>query len=87
MTSSLRLLLQYEEAELFRLIELLSPPDEDKLRQRIDDVSAHQTSLPEPPANLVMRKFAEVGENISLSWNDRSTVWHPGIEHVMNEPR
>ncbi len=87
MAASLRSLLRYEEDELFELVELLSPADGDSLRERIDNISAHQTSLPDPPGNSMARKLAEFGENVSLAWNDHATSWHPGIDSIMNEPR
>jgi hypothetical protein len=85
MTESLRALLDFEDDELFKLVDLLDPVDSAKLRDRLDEVSAHETSLPDPPDHPVMRKMAEIGENVSLSWNDRSTAWHPGIGGVLKE--
>ena len=87
MTCALRLLLDFENDELFQLVDQLDPSDAVTLRQRVHDVSAHQTSIPDPPDNAQLRKLAEVGENIALTWNDRPTAWHPGLHEVLNEPR
>jgi hypothetical protein len=84
MTASLRSLLAYEDDELFKLVEQLKPEDVAALRSRIDEVSAHQTTLPDPPDNAVMRKLAEVAESITTSVHDRSTRWNPGIDGVLN---
>lgn len=84
MTASLRSLLAYEDDELFKLVEQLKPEDVAALRARIDVVSAHQTTLPDPPNNAVMRKLAEVAESITTSVHDRSTAWNPGIDGVLN---
>lgn len=84
LSASLRSLLEYEDAEVFKLVDLLEPSQAAALRSRMDEASAHQTSLPEPPSNRVLRKLAEVGEQITLAIHDRSTTWHPGIDGVLD---
>jgi hypothetical protein len=84
MTRSLRELLQFEVDDLFPLVEQLDPTDVDRLRKGIEAACAHQTSLPDPPHNALVRKLAEMKETVSLSLNDQSTPWHPGIEAVLD---
>jgi hypothetical protein len=86
MTASLRSLLDYEDAELFKLVDLLHPHDKEKLSQRIVEATGHQTSLPDPPDNGLIRKLAEARESIGLALNDHSTTWHPGVEAVLDGP-
>lgn len=87
MTGSLRALLQFEVDDLFPLVEQLDPTDADRLRQAIEDACAHQTSLPDPPDNAIIRKLAEIKETVTLSLNDQSTPWHPGIDAVLDSPQ
>ena len=82
MAVSLRSLLEFEDAELFTLIDHLTADELPVLRERIAKASLHQTSLPDPPVNGLIRKLAEVKESIGLALNDHSTEWHPGIERV-----
>jgi hypothetical protein len=86
MANSLRALLAYEDAELFKLIDQLDADDVAKLRTRIDEAAAHQTSLPELPDNRVVRKFAEYKESLGLALNDHSTEWHPGLDSLDESP-
>ncbi len=83
MALSLRDLMQFEDSELFGLVGLLSPTDLDRLRGTIEDACSHQTSLPQPPDNALIRKLAEIKETVSLLFNDQSTPWHPGIDAVI----
>ena len=83
MVSTLRELLRFEDAELFPLVEGLDPADTNALRQSVESASAHQTSLPDPPHNAVIRKLAEIKESVDLSLNDHSTSWHPGVDAVL----
>jgi hypothetical protein len=85
MTTSLRRLLDFEDAELGKLIDQLPPAAVDELRDRIESASAHQTSLPRPPDNGLVRKLAEVKESVGLTLNDHSTTWHPGVEGLLEE--
>ncbi len=84
MTLSLRSLLAYEDDELFKLVDQLTPEDVVALRSRIEEASAHQTTLPDPPSNAAFRKVAETVESITTSIHDRSTQWNPGIDGVLN---
>jgi hypothetical protein len=84
MTASLRALLTYEDDELFKLVAQLTAGDAAALRSRIEEVSAHQTTLPDPPNNAVLRKLAEVVESMNTSVHDRSTRWTPGIDGLLN---
>ena len=84
MAASLRSLLDYEDAEIFKLIDELNPKETRLLRQRIEEASAHQTSLPDPPDNPLIRKLAEISERIRLTVNDQSTAWHPGLEAMLD---
>lgn len=84
MTGSVRELLQFEEDDLFPLVDRLSSTDQDRLRQGVEAACAHQTSLPDPPQNTLIRKLAEIKETVTLSLNDQSTPWHPGIDAVLD---
>jgi hypothetical protein len=84
MTATLRTLLAHEDAELFKLLDRLNPEEAAALRARIEEVSAHQTTLPDPPDNAVIRKIAELAESVTTSVHDRSTRWNPGIDEVLN---
>ena len=85
MALSVRELVQCEDSDLFRLVGLLSPDELDRLRRAIEGACAHQTSLPEPPANTLIRKVAEIKEMVSLFFNDQSTPWHPGIDALIGK--
>jgi hypothetical protein len=84
MTASLRCLLDFEDIELAKLIDQLPPDAVGELRSRIESVSTHQTSLPDPPDNGLIRKLAEVKESIGLSLHDHSTTWHPGVDGLLD---
>jgi hypothetical protein len=86
MTAALRSLLDYESSELFELVERLSSEDRVKLREGVEEAAAHQTSLPDPPENSLIRKLAEARETVGLALNDHSTTWHPGVEAVLDGP-
>lgn len=83
---SLGMVLDYESDELFKLIDVLGPEDEERLRQRIDEASADQTSLTDPPDNVLVRTLAEARMTFGLALNDHSTTWHPGVETVLDGP-
>lgn len=87
MVRSLRELLRFEDAQLFPLVERLGPDEVDRLTQGVDAARHHQTSLPDPPDNAVMRTLAEIKETVGLALNDRSTAWHPGVDAVLDRPR
>ena len=85
LSGSVRALMQCEDSDLFGLVGLLSPDQLDRLRRAIEVACAHQTSLPEPPANAVIRKLAEIKEMVALFFNDQSTPWHPGIDALIGQ--
>ena len=84
MVHSLRELFRLEDAGLFPLIERLSPSEVDGLRHSIESACAHQTTLPDPPDNGLVRKLAEVTETVRLALNDQSTPWHPGVDALLD---
>lgn len=84
MTASLRSRLDYEDAELFKLVGRLESRDIKRLRQRIDEATAHKTGRPDPPDNPLIRKLAEARESTGLAVNDHSTTWNPGLEAVVD---
>jgi hypothetical protein len=85
MARSVRELMQFEDSDLFRLVGLLSPNELDRLRRAIEGACAHQTSLPEPPANALIRKVAEIKEMVSLFFIDQSTPWLPGMDALIGQ--
>jgi hypothetical protein len=85
MTSSLRDLLDLEDAQLFPLATRLSPQDEDRLSSQLVAQMSHETSLPDPPDNPVLRKFAEISETVQLALHDESTRSTPGLDKVVDE--
>lgn len=87
MSDSVRALLDYEDAELFRLVELLDPQDVENLRRRINIAVTHQTSLPNPPGNRLIRRLAAAIETIGLVMNDESTTWHSGTKVVLDRSK
>ncbi len=84
MTRSVGALLQFEADEIFPVVERMDATDADRLRQSVEGACAHQTSLPDPPDNALLRKLAEIKETVTLSLNDQSTPWHPGINAVLD---
>jgi len=87
MVHALRELLGFEDAELLPLMERLGSAEADRLAQGVDEALGHQTSLPDPPDNAVIRRLAEIKETVGLALNDRSTAWHPGVDSVLDRPR
>jgi hypothetical protein len=84
MVRSVTELLEFEDAELFPLIDRLAEADTEDLRRAVDAAGDHQTSLPDPPDNGLLRKLAEVREAVGLSLNDESTPWHPGTDALVD---
>jgi hypothetical protein len=87
MVPAVRDVLRFEDAELFPLVERLGPADVDRLAQGVETARAHQTSLPDPPDNAVIRRLAEIKETVGLALNDRSTAWHPGVDAVLDRTK
>jgi hypothetical protein len=85
MTSAIRDLLDFENAQLFPLAAHLSARDEDRLSSRLVEQMSHETSLPDPPDNAVLRKLAEIRETVRLALHDESTRRHPGLEKVVHD--
>lgn len=85
MTSSIRDLLDFENAQLFPLAAHLSARDEDRLSGQLVEQMSHESSLPDPPDNAVLRKLAEIRETVRLALHDESTRHHPGLDEVVND--
>jgi hypothetical protein len=45
----------------------------------------HETSLPDPSDNAVLRKLAEIRETLRLALHDESTRHHPGLDKVVDD--
>jgi len=85
MTSSIRDLLDFENAQLFPLVAQLSPRDEARLNGQLVEQMTHETSLPDPSDNPVLRKLAEIRETLRLALHDESTRHHPGLDKVVDD--
>jgi acetyl esterase/lipase len=85
MTSTIRDLLNFENTQLFPLAARLNEQDGDSLSSQLVKQMSHETSLPDPPDNAVLRKVAEFKETFRLAFRDESTRHHPGLDKVVDD--
>jgi hypothetical protein len=86
LVDSIRMHLDHEDEMLFPLLDQLSGPQADELRDDVEQAVAHASTSPHPPHSTVGRAVMGVMEKLNRKVHDQSTVSHPEIDQLHDDP-
>jgi hypothetical protein len=85
LVDSIRMHLDHEDEMLFPLLDQLTEPKVDELRDDVEQAVAHASTHPHPPHSTVGRAVTSVMEKLNRSVHDQSTVSHPEIDQFHDD--
>ena len=85
LVDSIRMHLDHEDEMLFPLLDQLTEPKVDELRDDVERAVAHASTHPHPPHSTVGRAVTSVMEKLNRSVHDQSTVSHPEIDQFHDD--
>ena len=85
LVDSIRMHLDHEDEMLFPLLDQLTEPQVDELRDDVEQAVAHASTHPHPSHSTVGRAVMSVMEKLNRSVHDQSTVSHPEIDQFHDD--